>query len=72
MNDLIKAAIGFVIVGVIGYVLLVGAAKGWLAVPTGFGLFDQTNWIVRLVTLIILLVIGFGLYRFYMGSKSKP
>jgi hypothetical protein len=71
MNDLVKAAIAFVILGVIGYVLLVGAAKGWLALPTGFGLFDQTNWLVRIATLIVLVVIAFGLYRFYIQSKSK-
>jgi len=71
MNDLVKGAIAFVIVGIIGYVLLVGAAKGWLALPNGFGLFDQTNVVVRIVTLVVLLVIGFGLYRFYMQSKTK-
>jgi len=71
MNDLVKAAIAFVILGVIGYVLLVGAAQGWLALPTGFGLFDQSNWIVRIITLVILLVVAFLLYRYLMQTKSK-
>ncbi len=71
MNDLVKAAIAFVILGVIGYVLLVGAAQGWLALPTGFGLFDQSNWVVRIITLVILLVVAFLLYRYLMQTKSK-
>ncbi len=71
MNDLVKAAIAFVILGIIGYVLLVGAAQGWLALPTGFGLFDQSNWLVRIITLVVLLVIAFVLYRVFTQSKSK-
>jgi uncharacterized RDD family membrane protein YckC len=70
-SDLVKGAIAFVIVGVIGYVLLVGAAQGWLALPTGFGLFNQDDWIVRIITLVVLLVIAFLLYRVFMQSRSK-
>lgn len=70
-NDLVKGIVGFVIVGVIGYVLLVGAANKWLALPNGFGLFDQSNWLVRGITLVVLLVIGFVLYRWLMQNKSK-
>jgi hypothetical protein len=69
-SDLIKAAIAFVILGVIGYVLLVGAAQGWLALPTGFGLFNQEDWTVRIITLVVLLVIAFGLYYVFRQSKS--
>jgi hypothetical protein len=71
MNDIVKAVIAFIVVGIIGYVLLVGAAQGWLALPKGFGLFDQSSWIVRIITLVILVVIGFVLYRLYTGAKSK-
>lgn len=71
MNDLVKAAIGFVIVGVIGYILLVGAAQGWLGLPAGFGLFDQSDWTVRIITLVVLVGIAFLLYRMLIGSKSK-
>jgi hypothetical protein len=71
MNDLVKAAIAFVILGLIGYVLLVGAAQGWLSLPTGFGLFDQSDWLVRIVTLVVLVIIAFLLYRVFVQSKTK-
>jgi hypothetical protein len=70
-SDLVKGAIAFVILAIIGYVLLVGAAQGWLALPTGFGLFNQEDWTVRIITLVVLVVIAFVLYRFFLQSKSK-
>lgn len=70
-SDLVKGAIAFVILGVIGYVLLVGAAQGWLALPKGFGLFDQSDWTVRIITLVVLLLIAFGLYYVFRQSKTK-
>ena len=71
MSDLVKAVIALVIVGVIGIVLLGGAGTGALALPKGFGLFDQSDWTVRIISLVILVVLGAVLYRVYMGSAKR-
>lgn len=70
-SDLVKGAIAFVVIGIIGYVLLVGAAQGWLMLPAGLGLFDQNDWLVRIITLVVLLVIAFALYRYFVQSKGR-
>jgi hypothetical protein len=70
-SDIVKAAVSFVILGAIGIILLAGAGTGALALPKGFGLFDQSDWIVRIITLVILLVFAFVLYRVYTGAKSR-
>jgi hypothetical protein len=70
-SDIVKAIISFVVLGVIGIVLLAGAGTGAIAIPKGFGLFDQSDWVVRIITLVILLVVAFVLYRVYSGAKSS-
>lgn len=71
MSDLTKAVIALVIVGVIGIVLLGGAGTGAISLPNGFGLFDQSSWLVRIISLVVLLVLGFVLYRMYTGAKKS-
>lgn len=70
-SDLVKAAVSFIIVGIIGIVLLAGAGTGAITLPNGFGLFDQGDWTVRIITLVVLIVIAFLLYRVYMQQKPK-
>ncbi len=70
-SDLVKAAVWAVILGVIGIILLGGAGTGALALPKGFGLFDQSDWTVRIVSLIVLVVIAAILYRVYSQQAKK-
>lgn len=70
-SDIVKAVVSFVILGAIGIILLAGAGTGAIAIPKGFGLFDQSDWTVRIITLAILVVFGFVLYRVYAGAKSR-
>ncbi len=70
-SDIVKAAVSFVVLGAIGIILLAGAGTGALGLPKGFGLFDQSSWLVRFITLAILLVFAFVLYRVYAGAKSR-
>jgi hypothetical protein len=70
-SDLRNAVISFIILGVIGVVLLAGAGTGAITLPTGFGLFNQEDWTVRIITLAVLVVLGFLLYRVYVGARKS-
>lgn len=70
-SDIVKAIVSFIILGAIGVILLAGAGTGALGLPKGFGLFDQSDWTVRGITLVVLVIFGFILYRVYSGAKSR-
>lgn len=66
-REYIWAAVSFVVVGVIAVVLLYLASSG--ALPTGLGLFDQSQWTVRAITFVILAVVAALLYLAYRSSS---
>ncbi|HET7876541.1 MAG TPA: hypothetical protein VFN71_13555 [Methylomirabilota bacterium] len=66
-REYIWAAVSFVLVAVVGVGLLYFASTG--ALPTGFGLFDQSQWSVRAITFVILAVVAGLLYLAYRNSS---
>lgn len=68
-REYLWAAVGGLVVAVVGVVLLYLGVSG--ALPKGFGLFDQSQWGVRAVSFIILLAVAIGLYFAYRGSSRK-
>lgn len=68
-KDLVNGLIFTVVVAVIGIGLLYLGAQGTL--PTGFGLFDMSNFGTRTVVFVVLVIIAAILAVVYFrGQKS--
>lgn len=69
VREYLTAAATVIVIGAIGVLLLYLGASG--VMPRGFGLFDQSNWGVRAVTVVVLVAIGAGLWIAYRRAR-KP
>lgn len=69
VKEYLTAAITVVVIGAVAVLLLYLGASGMM--PKGFGLFDQSNWGVRAVTFVVLVVIAALLWFAYRRARKS-